>query len=309
MPLRAFRNTFAGNPLDRAADRRADAAWLAAELRGPDATVHVLWNGKLLVEDGLPRLASIDAGLADRLGEDGSRLLFLGRDARGAASFALDLNGPLDPAAGPLAGRGRFQGLRELATILTPEEAAIGATARAMFEWGRRTRFCPACGAPLTVTDGGWRRSCSTCSVEQFPRTDPVASWAPGRYSALAGFMEPGESIEEACAREIAEEAGLSVAAVRYHSSQPWPFPTNLMIGLIAEVEAGEARPADSELEAVRWVTRAKMREVLAAQSDDWPSGPTEAAHDPETPPPELGLPPPLAIARRLIESWANDEA
>lgn len=142
---------------------------------------------------------------------------------------------------------------------LPPSDAGILATAKAMFEWRGRHSNCANCGQPSQAKDGGWKRQCASCNAEHFPRTDPVVimlayhgdrcmlgrqeAWPAGMFSALAGFLEPGESIEEACARELAEEAGLRTLNVRYHSSQPWPYPSSLMIGLIAEVEDDEGAP------------------------------------------------------------------
>jgi NAD+ diphosphatase len=159
------------------------------------------------------------------------------------------------------------------------------------------------CGQQSEAVDGGWKRKCPACGTEHFPRTDPVAimlavnhdrcllgrqaSFPPGMYSALAGFMEPGESIEEACARELYEEAALRATSVRYHSSQPWPFPSNLMIGLIAQVADGEAIADQAELEAVRWFTRDEARSLMRGEFEG------------------LSCPPPLAIAHQLIKAWA----
>ena len=306
MPLSAVQNTFSGNPLDRMSDRRSDAAWIAERLADPDSVAIALWRGAPLVtEQGgavrlsrLPLMLAVEA--AARPGED---LLFLGV-GRGSAVFALDLDGSADPTEGPLQGRGRFVGLREAATLLEASEAAIAATAKGVFEWHRRHRFCSACGQPSTVSDAGWRRLCPACRTEHFPRTDPVvimlpifgercllgrqAAWPAGRFSALAGFLEPGETVEEACAREIREEAALETVSVTYHSSQPWPFPSSLMIGLLAEVSGDEAAPDQTELEAVRWFTRAEARAFLAGEIEG------------------LHAPPAMAISRRLIEAWAG---
>ena len=305
MPLSAHLNTFAGNPLDRAAERRREPAWLADRLETDGTTVLALWNGAPLVQDagGGVQLARVEPALATELARGDERLLFLGLDGHDHATFALDLEGGADPAEAVLQGRGRFQHLRELGALLSAGEGGMAATAKAVFEWRRRHRFCSACGQPTQVAEGGWKRICPACKVEHFPRTDPVVimlpvrddqcllgrqpSWPPGRFSALAGFMEPGESIEDACAREVQEEAGLTTTAVRYHSSQPWPFPTNLMIGLIAQVAPGEARADQSELEAVIWMSREAVREALQDQGD-------------------VRLPPPLAIAHTLITHWAE---
>jgi NAD+ diphosphatase len=312
MPLTAFHNTYAGNPLDRAGERRSDAAWIAARLDDPRSQVLALWNGQPLAETkpgGGAGLGFVSGPKAQALAGDEERLLFLGLRAKGgAAVFAVDLEGEVDPSAGmPQPIGGAFEGLRALAPRLTPEEAAIAAQAKAVFEWRRRHRFCSACGQPSAVADAGWKRVCPACGAEHFPRTDPVvimlatqayegaercllgrqAAWPPGMFSTLAGFMEPGESIEEACARELFEEAGLEALAVRYHSSQPWPYPSNLMIGLIAEVAAGEGRPDETELEAVRWFTKPEALALLRGET------------------PGLFAPPPFAIAHQLIKAWA----
>lgn len=307
MPLTAFTNTFAGNPLDRASDRRGDVQWLGERLAHPDSLAIAIWNGQPLVEGGkdAPRVAYIRASLAGELSGNGERLLFLGL-WKETAVFAVDLDGGTDPAdGGPLEGLGRFVDLRGVATALPAADAAIIATAKGMFEWRRRHKHCANCGQPSHPAEGGWKRVCESCNGEHFPRTDPVvimlpakgekcllgrqAVWPQGMYSALAGFLEPGESIEEACARELKEEAGLSTASVRYHSTQPWPYPSSLMIGLIAEVENDDAAPSDTELEAVKWFTRDEAKALLAGKL------------------PGLFCPPKLAIAHQLLKAWAEE--
>ena len=307
MPLTAFTNVFAGNPLDRASERRGDADWLAGQLASGEALALALWNGKPLVEpgkDGGTQIAYLPTKLAGELAGGGDALLFLGL-WKDTAVFALDLDGPADPADGPLSGMGRFEDLRGVALKLPATEAAIVATTKSMFEWTRRHRFCAACGQPTEPREAGWKRACPSCKAEHFPRTDPVvimlpfhgercmlgrqAAWPAGMFSALAGFLEPGESIEEACARELAEEAGLRTRTVRYHSTQPWPYPSSLMIGLIAEVEDDEGAPDQTELSEIRWFTRTEARELLA--------GKIKGAH----------CPPKLAIAHQLIKAWAEE--
>lgn len=307
MALTAFMNTFAGNPLNRASERRSDAAWLAEKLEAPDSLGVALWNGKPFLEttkDGGVQIAYLRADMAQELAGSWERLLFLGL-WKETAVFAVDLEGGPDPAEGPLQGLGRFEDLRATALRLPATEAAILATAKQMFEWRRRHRHCANCGEPSEVSDGGWKRQCPTCKAEHFPRTDPVvimlavhgdrcmlgrgATWPNGMFSALAGFLEPGETIEEACARELFEEAGLTATSVRYHSTQPWPYPSSLMIGLIAQVDGDQATPDQTELAEVRWFTRAEARDLLAGKA------------------PGANAPTPMAIACQLIKAWAEE--
>lgn len=301
-------NTFAGNPLDRASDRRPDAAWVAAQLGSAESLAVAMWNGRPLVEkaeDGKGvQIAYLPARLAGELSGGPERLLFLGL-WKETAVFAVDFETPADPTDGPLQGLGAFQDLRQIALHLTPAEAGICATAKAMFEWRRRHRRCAVCGEPTEPKDGGWKRRCPACEAEHFPRTDPVVImlpvhgdrcmlgrqelWPKGMFSALAGFLEPGESIEEACARELSEEAGLRTRTVRYHSSQPWPYPSSLMIGLIAEVEDDEGTPDQTELAEVRWFTRDQARQILAGGYDG------------------VMAPTPMAIAHQLLKAWVEE--
>ena len=308
MPARFFVNTFAGNALDRRSDLRLQDDWLAAQRSDPATTVIAIWNGQPLLEEasGGLRLARLEPGLAFDLGPPPEDAAFLGLDERQRAVFALELEGEADPASGPLEGRGRFKDLRLSGGQMPPQDAGMAATAKALFEWRRRHRFCAACGQPSEQAEAGWKRTCPACKAEHFPRTDPVtimlptfgeqcllgrqAAWPKGRFSTLAGFLEPGESIEAGCAREVKEEAGLEVVSVRYHSSQPWPFPTNLMIGLIAEVSNQDAAPDQTELEEVRWFSREALRTLLKGDVDG------------------LGVPPPWAIAHQLMKAWAEPD-
>jgi NAD+ diphosphatase len=306
MPLDVFQNTFAGNPLDRASERRTDAQWLAEQLASDQSLGMALWNGRPLVEPnkaGGMQIAYLPARLVGELAGGNERLLFMGL-WKGTAIFAVDLDGQANPADGPLQGLGAFEDLRMVALKLPASDAAIVATAKSMFEWRRRHRHCAACGEPSEAVDGGWKRRCPACEAEHFPRTDPVVImlpwhgdrcmlgrqeiWPKGMFSALAGFLEPGESIEEACARELAEEAGLRTRKVVYHSTQPWPYPSSLMIGLIAEVEDDEGTPDQTELSEVRWFTRAEARDLLAGKIDG------------------VSAPGALAIAHQLLKAWAE---
>jgi NAD+ diphosphatase len=312
MPLSIITNTFAGNPLDRDSERRGDEAFLAEKLADPESLAVALWNGKPLVEDlldetGKPKgvqIAYLRADMAQDLAGGDERLLYMGL-WKDIAVFAVDIEGAADPAEGPLQGLGRFEELRGAAASMPPADAGILATAKSMFEWRRRHRWCSACGQKTEVADGGWKRVCPSCEAEHFPRTDPVAimlaihdgkcllgrqaMWPKGMFSALAGFIEPGETIEEACARELQEEAGLKATAVRYHSSQPWPWPSSLMMGLMADVENAEAAPDQTELEEVRWFSREEARRLIKGELEG------------------LFAPPPLAIAHQLIKAWAEE--
>ena len=305
-------NAFTGGALDRAAERRRDRAWLASQAADPAARAVVAGDDGVLVT-AEPRLALVS--LSDL---DASEPLLLGLDDAGPL-FAVDADGTrTDGRLRPPVGAGsmrddgvrapvgatarRALGLRAAAASLPQADGGLAAYAAALVNWHRRHGHCSVCGRPTEVAEGGILRRCPHCGAEHHPRTDPVVimlvldgdrvllgrqpTWPAGRYSALAGFVEPGESLEEAVAREVREEAGVEVGDPVYVSSQPWPFPTSLMVGFTAPWRSGEPYRADEELEDVRWFSRA---EVAAAAADG------DGA---------IGLPPRFAIARRLIERW-----
>jgi NAD+ diphosphatase len=279
-------NTFAGEALDRAGPHRHDEAWLAARFADAATRVVVASESGVLVAGERPRLLAVDEL------PGGLELVLLGVDGDGRAVFAAD---PGDAFAG------ERRGLRDLALVLSQAEGGMVAHAVALLNWHRRHRFCANCGAPSESREAGHIRRCPACATEHHPRTDPVVimlvhdgdravlgrqpHWPAGRYSALAGFVEPGESLEEAVAREVREETGARVTEVAYRSSQPWPFPASLMLGFVARWTSGEPAIGDGELEDVRWFTR----EEIASGS--------------------VKLPPRQAIARRLIEDWLGREA
>ena len=260
---------FTGGWLDRADHVRTDADALAAHAGD--------WRARLLRLDGLdPR---IDAegrlewtSLADA-GPDGE-LVFLGLDDRGRPHFTQAT--PADRGG----GAARSMALFRMLDALPASEAAVFGTARHLIDWHARHRFCAACGTPTTFFRGGWGRKCSNCAAEHYPRVDPVvimlaehddrvlvgrgAAWPAGRYSALAGFIEPGESLEEAVAREIFEEAGVRVSNVRYVASQPWPFPGSLMFACIGTAEDDVLTIDTKELQDARWVSRAGVAAAIA---------------------------------------------
>jgi len=312
MPLTAFQNVFAGNPLDRASYQRSKPEWIAEKLADPGSIAMVLWNGKPMVENRkdqpkASQIAYVRADLAEQLSSGGERLLFMGLWQE-TAVFALDMDGPADPADGPLEGLGRFEDLRLIALDLPPTDAAMMATAKAMFEWRRRHGHCANCGQASQPMDGGWKRYCPSCKVEHFPRTDPVvimlavrgnqcllgrsARFASAMWSCLAGFVEPGENIEEAVRREVQEEAGIVCGRIAYFASQPWPFPMSLMIGCHAEALNHEIKVDASELEGARWFDRDEVALMLLRRHPDG-----------------LGTPPPVAIAHHIIRAWVEGEA
>jgi NAD+ diphosphatase len=296
-------NTFAGAALDRAGARRRDGAWLAAVREDPASRAVVAGRAGVAVAGDPPRAARVPLARLPPL----TLPVLLGVDAEGAL-FAADE----DAVAGaPPAGL-RLVGLREAGATLPAADAGLLAYAAAMVAWHAATGFCARCGAPTRSEEAGHLRVCTRCAAHHHPRTDPVVitlvedperdlvllgrqpSWPPGRYSCLAGFVEPGESLEEAVARELEEEAGVAVEDVTYASSQPWPFPAQLMFGFTARYAGGEPHPQDEELEDVRWFARDELAHA-AGRDDAW-----EARVDGAP----LLLPPPLAIARRLIDGW-----
>ena len=232
--------------------------------------------------------------------------ILLGLDGD-APRFAVDVTAvpELTAEAGGLEAEIEFQGLRTAAPNLPAEDAAIAAQARSLVGWHQRHPFCAVCGGATRGRNGGGSRACSACGAEHFPRTDPVvivvvsrggrallgrSGRFPGNlYSALAGFMEPGESVEEAVRREVEEEAGIRVGAVRYVFSQPWPFPASLMLGCLAEGLSDAIAIDPEELEDARWFSRTELIEALDGRSD------------------VLSVPQPIAIAHHLIRAWLAD--
>ena len=279
--------TFSGAGLDRAAERRADTEWLAARRADPASRAIAVTDGGVVVADD-GRLARLPAAQVA-----GEPLVLLGVQPHGAALFAVSVD------AAPPAGR--VAGLREAAALLAQDEGALAAYASALLNWHRAHPRCSRCGTATAVAEAGFLRVCPNCGAQHHPRTDPVVimlvvrgdevllgrqpTWPPGRYSALAGFVEPGESLEEAVLREVHEETGVEARAPRYLASQPWPFPGSLMLGFFAEHAAGEPAPRDGELDDARWFGRDELAAAAARRG-------------------EVHLPPPLAIARRLIDHW-----
>jgi NAD+ diphosphatase len=277
----AVTNTFAGARLDRAADRRTDDEWLRSRLADPATRAIAISPEGPLIEGDRPALVPVASG---------DEAVLLGVTGDGTALFAV-------------ARDDGGTSLRDAAARLSPEDAGLVAYATAIVTWHRSHPHCARCGARTVMGEAGHVRTCPNCGATHHPRTDPVvimlvhdpdrdrvllgrqARWPPGRFSALAGFVEPGESLESAVVREVAEESGVEVTDLRYRSSQPWPFPASLMIGFHARYAGGEAHAADRELESVRWFTREELGAVVEGRT-------------------EFHVPPPAAIARRLIDEW-----
>jgi NAD+ diphosphatase len=291
-------NLFAGAYLDRRAEARLHEGWLA-EAQGDPATLYLaMREGAALIlpaeGDALTRIAFLegqDPRVRSALATEGAVLLGWFREQR---CLMVELS-PDSEAREPLE---RFAELRPLVSELAPADAGLMAYARALHLWHTGHRFCGRCGAPTRSERAGHMRRCSSCEQQSFPRLDPAiivlvhdgvhallgrqASWQPNRYSTIAGFVEPGESLEDAVRREVEEETGVSAHMIAYHSSQPWPFPASLMLGFIARAEHTEPELRDGELEDARWFTREQIR-----------SG-------------AIGLPPRESISRRLIDHWLH---
>lgn len=298
MSLRQRLNFYAGNNFNRLAERRQDAAWLNEVLARGEACLLPLWRERSLIVGG-PTAPSIALLSQQTVNVAPHELVLLG-EFRGRYCFAVQLSADNEPA---LNEPGEFHDLRAIGGQMDRDEAGLLGYARAMLMWQAKHRFCGRCGSPTLSIDAGHVLKCSNpgCGLSHFPRLDPVvimlvtdgervllgrqASWPAGRYSALAGFIEWAESIEEAVAREVFEEAGVVVDAVEYHSSQPWPFPSSLMLGFIAHAATTDIRLTDQELEDARWFSRADLANGVVT------------------------LPPPQAIAHRLIEHWYDRDS
>ena len=301
---------FTGNPLDRASEKRGDAGWIDAKRRDPSTLILPMWRLQPFIRGpenaAAPlELALMRPGMAEQLAGPDAPFVFLGLEGRNAM-FALDVSAAADPATvGPLAGLGHFRDARDAARIMDERDTAILGQAKAMIDWHRRHRFCANCGQPTEVSDAGYKRSCPACKAEHFPRTDPVVimlvtdgdeclvgrgkMFPPGMFSALAGFIEPGETIEEAVRREIMEETGVKTGEVTYFTTQPWPFPSSLMIGCFAKAESRELVLDPNEIVEARWLKRDMVRQLIGGESVDG-----------------IWLPPKIAIAHHLLKAWAQ---
>ncbi len=290
-------NVFAGAFVDRTGERRKDPDWLAEALASRETRFVPVWGDRCLVGGDPPGAVLLTS---DQVGEivTGDNVVFLGL-FRDQPAFSVAIAGEIEA---PFSELGEFKDLRFLGTVLPADEANLVAHARALVLWHNATLFCGRCGSASQPEAGGNARRCVNPDCDQaiFPRTDPAiivlvkngdrcvlgrqASWPEGRYSTIAGFVEPGESLEDAVRREVYEETNIRVGSVRYHSSQPWPFPSALMLGFVAEATTEEIKLNDGELEDARWFTR-----------DELKSG-------------DVGLPFRISIARRLVDHFIDSE-
>ncbi len=305
----------AGGELDRASNQRRDPAWVARQLAAPNILVVPVWRSRSLIaglRDGRPQLVcSRGTATADVLSA-ASEICFLGLDGGSTPLFAADLSGHSGDTALALAADGEFVDLRRASPLLPAPEAALGAYARGMLHWHRHNRFCGRCGHASESRHGGHIRRCGNpdCGHATYPRTDPAVIMlveqapsrgklarcllghnrrsAPGVYSALAGFVDSGENLEEAVAREVLEEVGVRVDRIVYQASQPWPFPSSIMLGFRARALASKIRVDGDEIEDAAWFSADEIRAF-----GDW--------GDPGA---RLQLPRHDSIAWLLVNAW-----
>lgn len=291
----------AAKPLERAAHHRTDQAWLEAAMQQDDVLFFLMRKGEPFVE----KRGLFWMGPEARKLSPASPTIFLGEDKQGAPVFALNLPDGFDVDASLVAGAGNFSEFRMAVGAMAEMEANLVSTARSLFLWHASHGHCAKCGGRVGIVDAGWKTQCPECGTEHFPRTDPVAimlavkdgkcligrqaMWPAGFMSCLAGFCEPGETIEQAAARELFEEAGITCdpASAEYIACQPWPFPSSLMVGLILEAENFEIILDKDEIDEARWITRAEAREIISGQHA------------------ELFCPPKMAIAHHILKTWA----
>jgi NAD+ diphosphatase len=286
------RITFTGSGVERLSPLRQQADELAAAFAAADTRFVPIWQSLCLLQDGglvVCRREELEPVIGGH-----ETAVFLGRRG-GQALFAIELPGDAPPPSLPAAG---FRGLREVVAAVSEADAALLAYARAMILWQERHRYCGVCGAPNRASEGGFVMACSSrkCDHKSFPRIDPAvivlvhrgnrcllgrqAAWPEGRFSTIAGFVEPGESLEDAVLREVHEETNIQIGDCTYIGSQPWPFPAAMMLGFHAAGLSDDIRFNDGELVEARWLTRHDIRAGA------------------------IGLPPKESIAFRLIEAW-----
>ena len=307
-----FNDPLTHDALDRAAARRGDAHWIATHLADDQSLFVPVWRGKVLLTRDAPdqtRGVFLSGDAARRFRLEGGPWVFLGL-LEGKAVFAVDVSAVEDPLPLLPESAGQWEDLRAVLAQTRAEDAAVMGHALALMHWRGRHRFCGLCGAATEAEQAGNVLRCTGCGAQNFPRTDPAVIMAvtrvneqggreillarsvrfpkPNFFSVLAGFVEPGENLEQAVAREVMEEVGLDVDQIRYFGSQSWPFPGSIMLGFIARARTTEIRIDDDELAEARWF-------------------PVAVLHDPEAH--GISLPPPVAIARQMLNVWRDGVA
>lgn len=299
-------NMFSVSGLNRAHNRRKRPDWLRERFDDPDSVFVPVWLSKVLISNGNePRPVLLKRNEVESNLLNGEEVFFLGEE-NGQGFFAVEVKTIDDVPPPDLASHGIFRDLRAAAPLLSLKDSSLLAYAKVLVYWHGRNRFCSVCGSPSRSGEGGHVRICSSleCLAPHFPRTDPAIImlihcgnrcllgrqpiWPERRYSVLAGFVEPGESAEAAVIREAFEEAGVRVNNIYYHSSQPWPFPSSLMLGFTAEAEDEQINLGDKELVDARWFSPVELKEAVENGS--------------------VLLPPPISVAFHLLADWFNGQ-
>lgn len=302
-------HVFSGNPLNRGETERRDEHWIVDASSGDFANFVIMKGAEVFVlSGGEYKLVLLNNNDLKELGIEYSSALFLGTlDSK--AYFVLDIsNDSVLATEFDDKNKRQFLDVRAAGGILSGEQSGILAQAKSQIDWHRKNRYCSVCGQETLIARGGQVRRCDGCDSMNYPRVDPVIitvvsdggrcllgqsrgrATSSNRFSALAGFVDQGESIEEAVIREVMEESGIEIKNIRYHSSQPWPFPYSLMIGCHADAVTTDITIDEEEMADVRWFSRDEVIEALGGVTD------------------KLTLPGPLAIAHHLIKSWAENQ-
>ena len=289
--------------IDRLAEKRSDKEFVDGRLFNPDTILLPIWRGQNLIDetDKVPAPAGVTVADAGELMNAKDSFVLLG-ESGGRTYFAVDLSSYDEPGKiQELSDRGIFRNLRDVGSAMSQSDGALLAFGRGIFAWHETHGFCPRCGGLSKPRDAGHRRQCTICEASQYPRVDPAVIMLVRRgdrcllghnkrrpakwFSCFAGFVEIGETLEEAVAREVEEEAGIKVSAVKYFSSQPWPFPSSLMLGYFADSQEGDPSPDMKEIVETRWFTKGEIRNIEGSP---------------------YRLPPPDSMAHQLMAAWID---